>query len=77
MKDTLFFIVSSMVSDPKRVVVNEEETDGIINFNIIVAKEDIGRVIGKEGKIIKAIRNVMKVPALKQNKRINITLTED
>ncbi len=77
MKDTLFFIVSSMVSDPKKVVVNEEESDGIINFNITVAKEDIGKVIGKEGKIIKAIRNVMKIPALKENKRINITLTED
>ncbi len=77
MKDTLFFIVSNMVSYPKKLVVNEEETDGIINFNITVAKEDIGRVIGKEGKIIKAIRNVMKIPALKENKRINITLTEN
>ncbi|MDO8460960.1 MAG: KH domain-containing protein [bacterium] len=77
MKDTLFFIVSNMVSDPKKVAVKEEEIDGIINFNITVAKEDIGRVIGKEGKIIKAIRNVMKIPALKENKRINITLTED
>lgn len=77
MKDTLFFIVSSMVSDSKKVVVKEEESDGIVNFTITVAKEDIGRVIGKEGKIIKAIRNVMKIPALKENKRINITLTED
>ena len=77
MKDTLFFIISNMVSDPKKIAVKEEESDGIINFNITVAKEDIGRVIGKEGKIIKAIRNVMKIPALKENKRINITLTED
>lgn len=76
MKDTLFYIVSSIVDNPKAVKIEEGEQDGIINFSVTVAKEDMGKVIGKEGKIIRAIRSVMKIPAIKQNKIINITLNE-
>lgn len=76
MKDALSFLVSSIVDNPKKVVVTEEEDNAVVNFTIKVADEDIGKVIGKEGKIIKALRNVMKIPAIKENKRINITLAE-
>ncbi|EKE09419.1 MAG: hypothetical protein ACD_16C00181G0003 [uncultured bacterium] len=76
MKDTLNFIVSSIVSNPDSVSIDEAEVDGVINFTIRVAKEDMGKVIGKEGKVIKAIRNVMKIPAIKQEKRIQIALEE-
>lgn len=48
----------------------------MINFTVDVAKEDMGKVIGKEGRIIRAIRNVMKIPAIKQGKKITISLTE-
>ncbi|HBB76705.1 MAG: hypothetical protein A2186_02400 [Candidatus Levybacteria bacterium RIFOXYA1_FULL_41_10] len=76
MKDTLNFIVSSIVSNPDSVSIDEAEVDGVINFTIRVAKDDMGKVIGKEGKVIKAIRNVMKIPAIKQEKRIQIALEE-
>lgn len=76
MKDTLSFLVTSIVDKPRKVVVTEEEDNAVINFTIKVADEDIGKVIGKEGKIIKALRNVMKIPAIKENKRINITIAE-
>ena len=76
MKDALLYIISSIVDNPKKVKIEEDEQDGIINFTVTVAKEDMGKVIGKEGKIIRAIRTVMKIPAIKQNKRINITLNE-
>lgn len=76
MKDTLSFLVESIVDKPRKVVVTEEEDNAVINFTIKVADEDIGKVIGKEGKIIKALRNVMKIPAIKENKRINITIAE-
>lgn len=76
MKDALTYIVSSIVDDPKKVSIDEVEQDGIFQFVITVAKEDMGKVIGKEGKVIRAIRNVMKIPAIKENKRIAISLTE-
>ncbi len=76
MKDTLHYIVSSIVENPDAVQVSEEEVDGIVNFTVTVAKEDMGKVIGKEGKVIRSIRNVMKIKAMKENKKINITLSE-
>ncbi len=77
MKDTLLYIITALVEHPDEVEVSEEQADDITNFTVKVAKEDMGRVIGKEGKVIRSIRNVMKIKAMKQNKRINITLAED
>lgn len=76
MKNALFEIVSFLVDKPEEVAIEEKSEDGIIYFNVSVAKEDMGRIIGKEGKIIRALRNVMKIPAIKQNLRINISLVE-
>lgn len=76
MKKALEFIISSIVDKPDEVKITESEEDGVINFVIEVAKEDMGKIIGKNGKIIKSIRNVMKIPAMKQNKRIFINLAE-
>ncbi|GDX62131.1 UPF0109 protein [Candidatus Levyibacteriota bacterium] len=77
MKDTLSYIISALVDNQEEVRIEEIEEDGIITFNIKVAKEDMGKVIGKEGKIIRAIRNVMKIPAIKMNKRVAISLQEE
>ncbi len=76
MKDTLHYIITSIVQNPDAVKIQEEETDGIINFIITADPNDIGKIIGKEGKIIRSIRNVMKIPAIKQGKRINVSLAE-
>lgn len=77
MKDALEFIVSSIVDNPEKASVTEEEQDGVIQFVIAVAKEDMGKVIGKEGKVIRSIRNVLKIRAIKENKRIAISLSEN
>lgn len=78
MKDTLHFIVSSIVDTPDAVSVEEQEGEGgIINLIVTVAKEDMGKVIGKEGKVIRSIRNIMKIKAMKENIRINISLAEN
>lgn len=76
MKKALSFIVSSIVDNEKQVEITEEETDGIVNFTVKVAKEDMGKIIGKNGKVIKAIRNVLKIPGVKENKKIYISLLE-
>lgn len=77
MKDTLFYIVSSIVDNPGKVEIVESEEEDRLNFNVSVAKEDMGKIIGKNGKVIKAIRTVMKIPAIKNNKRIFISLVEN
>lgn len=76
MKKILEHIVASIVDNEKEVKIEESEQDGIISFIIHVAKDDMGKIIGKEGKIIRSIRNVMKIPAIKQGKRIQIAIAE-
>lgn len=76
MKDALIYMLTSIVDSPDEVSVEESEQDGIVNFVISVAADDMGKVIGKEGKVIRSIRNVMKIKAMKEDVRINITLAE-
>ncbi|MBI2032604.1 MAG: KH domain-containing protein [Candidatus Levybacteria bacterium] len=76
MKDALNLILTSIVDKPEEVEIKEEEQDGFITFTLRVAKEDMGKVIGKEGKVIRAIRNVIKIPAIKQNKKVQVNLEE-
>lgn len=77
MKTVLSYIVSSIVDSPNKVLITEENEGDFITFKLAVDKEDMGKVIGKNGKIIRAIRNVLKIPAIKQNKKINIVLEEN
>lgn len=77
MKDALQFIITSVVDNPQAVLIDETEEDGIVTFTISVAKEDMGKIIGKEGKVIRAIRNVLKIPAIKAGKKIQISLNEN
>ena len=76
MKKALEYIVSQIVSEPEKVKIDEQEDQGMINFTIIVDPIDMGKIIGKNGKVIRAVRNVVKISAIKQNKKINIALTE-
>lgn len=77
MKDALHFLVASIVDNTDALTVEESEQEGVVEFVIHVAKEDMGKVIGKEGKVIRAIRNVMKIPAIKQHKKIHISIAEE
>jgi uncharacterized protein len=76
MKDILQYIVSLIVANPDAVKIKEQEVEGITQFEISADSSDIGKIIGKEGKIIRAIRNVMKIPAIKAEKRINISIAD-
>ena len=76
MKDTLHYIITAIVDAPDAVEIEEREEEGILNLIVTVAKEDMGKVIGKEGKVIRAIRNIMKIKAMKHNVRINISLAD-
>ena len=76
MKQTLTYILSCIVSDPDKLIIEEHEQDGIIELSMQVPKEDIGKVIGKDGKVIRAIRNVLKILAIKHHKKIQISVVE-
>ncbi len=76
MKQTLQYIISGIVDDPESVQIREEDVEGVHTFFVTVAKDDAGKVIGKGGKVIRAIRNVMKIQAMKENRRINISLED-
>ena len=76
MKDTLQFIVAAIVDNPDAVSVEEQNEDDMLNLIITVDQADMGKVIGKEGKVIRSIRNIMKIKAMKYDKRIKISLAE-
>ena len=76
MKDLLHYIVSLIVQNPEAISIEEKEMEGMTQFIISSDPSDVGKIIGKEGKIIRSIRNVMKIPAIKEGKRINISLAE-
>lgn len=76
MKNTLLHIVKSIASNEEAVSIDESETDGTVYFTIHVAKEDMGKIIGKEGRVIRSIRNVMKIPARKDGKRVEVSISE-
>ncbi|EKD85626.1 MAG: hypothetical protein ACD_37C00671G0008 [uncultured bacterium] len=76
MKDILTFIVSGIVDKSESVEITEEENQGIVNLTVKVDPDDMGKIIGKEGKVIKAIRNLMRIPGVLQGKKIYITLAE-
>ncbi len=76
MKDALSYIVAAIVDNPDKIEISQTEEEGLINFSISVDPSDMGKIIGKEGKVIRAIRNCMKIPAIKNGKKIQISLSE-
>lgn len=76
MKEFVEYLVKELVNNQEAVAVEEETTDMGTNIRIKVASEDMGIVIGKEGKNIRSIRSLAKAKAIKDDIRINIELEE-
>ncbi|MDY6315498.1 MAG: KH domain-containing protein [Clostridia bacterium] len=77
MKDLLLFIVKALVDEPERVNITEiDEAEDSVLFEIRVAESDMGKVIGKQGRIAKAIRTVMKSAANKEHKKVTVDIKE-
>ena len=77
MKDLLEYIIPNIVNHPEDVIITKTETDGIVNISIKVNPEDMGRVIGKSGKVIKAIRQIGRIIAIKKGLRLNIDVIDE
>ncbi len=76
MKELLEMIAKSLVDSPEDVEVNEVEGEKSIILELKVAENDMGKVIGKQGRIAKAIRVVMKAAAIKDNKRVVVEIIQ-
>lgn len=77
MKDLLKYIITQIIDKPRKVKIEEQEDEtGFVLLTLTVAPENMGKVIGKGGKIIGAIRQILKIKAIKQNKRIALKLID-
>ena len=78
MKELLKTLVTELVEDKSSVEIIEDEPndEGIITFHLHVAPDDMGRVIGKQGRIAKAIRTVMRAKASKEGKKIMVDIDD-
>ena len=76
MKELLVSIVKGLVDDPSaiEVTVGEKNEEGIIVYHLHVSENDMGRVIGKQGRIAKAIRTVMRAAAAKNDEKIQVEI---
>ncbi len=74
MEELLVFIAKSMVNNPDAVEVTATQRENSTVLHLHVAEEDMGKVIGKQGRIAKAIRTVMKAAASNENKKVTIDI---
>ena len=77
MKDILETIILNLVDNKEEVFINSKEDEKTITLEVKVAKSDMGKVIGKQGRVAKGIRTVMKSLAAKDHKRIDVEFIED
>lgn len=76
MKELVEIIATSLVDHPEDVSVTERETDKAIFLELRVAQDDMGKVIGKQGRIAKCIRTLVKAAAIKDNKKVIVDILQ-
>ncbi len=74
MKELIEIIVSNLITKPEELVITETENESEIIFEIKVADDDIGRVIGKKGRIISAVRTVVKAASINTDKNVMVEI---
>ena len=76
MKELVEVIAKALVDNPESVVVNEREEKKTTVLEVRVAESDMGKVIGKQGRIAKAIRSVVKAAATKEDKKVIVDIMD-
>lgn len=72
MKDLIEYLVKALVDEPEQVDIKEVEDAEATTYEIRVDSTDLGKVIGKQGKIVNAVRTVVKAAAMREKKRVYI-----
>ena len=76
MKELLTYIIQSLVENPDEVSVTERKAEGETVFEVRVAEGDMGKVIGREGRIVKEIRVLMKAVAQRKGKKVSVEIMD-
>ncbi len=76
MKELLEFLARALVDHPEQVRVEEIESENGVVLRLSVAKEDVGKVIGKQGRIARALRTVVKASAVKDGKQATVEILD-
>jgi len=76
MKELLTIIAKNLVQNPEAVSVEEEQQDSTLVLKLRVDPEDMGKVIGKQGRIAKSIRSVVKAAAIHNNKKVTVEIVQ-
>ena len=76
LENLLLFLARQLVDEPDKVEVTGKETDSRVDLTLRVAEGDVGKVIGKGGRIVKAIRTVMKAASVKAHKRVKVEVAD-
>ena len=72
MRELVEFLTESLVEDPDAVQVEEVPTGRMTVYEVTVAEDDVGKIIGRQGKVIRAIRTVVKAAATRQGTRVDV-----
>lgn len=75
MKDSLEYILHHII-ETEDITVDEDDNDGFITYTIHAPKEYIGKIIGKGGRTINSIKNLLKITAIKEGKKIDVQIAE-
>lgn len=76
MKELIEFIARSLVDDPTHVEVRQDRMGGRVHLELRVAREDMGRVIGKGGKVANSMRTLLRVAAAREGKQVTLDVIE-
>ena len=76
LENLLLVLARSLVEEPDKVEVSGTETDSRVELELRVAQEDMGKVIGRGGRTIRAIRTVVKAASVKLGKRVNVEVPD-
>ena len=76
MKEVLELMITSLVENTQEISIEEIADDKTVTYKVKVSKDDMGRVIGKQGRVAKSIRTVMKSVSAKEGKKVNIDFVD-
>ena len=76
LENLLLVLARSLVEEPDKVEVSGTETDSRVDLEVRVAQEDMGKIIGRGGRTIRAIRTVVKAASVKLGKRVNVEVPD-
>ena len=76
MVELVEFIIKQFAQYPEKLNITSQETDGVITITIRAAEEDMGKIIGKQGRIAKAIRTIVKAASTKENKKYFVEIKD-